>query len=490
VNNTPFYISQGLPLPLFTDFYELTMAYAHWKSGTMNLPAVFTLTFRSNPFKGGYTVAAGLRSVADFILNYKIQEAEASFIAELKGVDDKPLFEAAFIDRLKNTRLACDVWAVPEGTVVFPNEPVLRVQGPIWQCQMLEAALLNIINFQSLIATKATRMVYAARGGKIIEFGMRRAQGFDGAISASRAAYIGGVHATSNVLAAKLFGIPLAGTHAHSWVMAFEDELTAFRKYARALPDQCVLLVDTYDTARGVNHAIKVGVELAKNGKRLAAIRLDSGDFAFLSEQARKNLDAAGLHQTEIIASNELDEYLIQSLHLQGAKIDHWGVGTKLVTAQDQPALNGVYKLSALYEGGVWKNKMKVSNQTSKTSNPGRQRLRRFYNASGQIEADLIYEESECPETIKHICDPSQLNRTKKIQPEWSSRDLLEQVISDGKITKLLPSIFETREHTQRELNLLHAGHRRFENPHEYRVGLSPELLKIKQALMAQLGGE
>jgi nicotinate phosphoribosyltransferase len=478
VSYTPFYYRHSLAL--LTDFYELNMAYAHWKAGTLDLPSVFTLSFRSNPFGSGYSIAAGLQSAVELVENIKFEKEDLEFLSTL--------FEKDFLKKLGESPFRCDLHGVTEGTVVFPFEPILRVEGPMWQCQLLESALLNIINFQSLIATKASRVIYAARNGRVVEFGLRRAQGFDGAISASRAAYIVGVHATSNVLASKLFGIPLAGTHAHSWVMAFETELEAFRKYAAAFPDKSILLVDTYDTAMGIKNAIIIGMELKKQGKKLAGIRLDSGDFAFLSEEARKQLDAAGLKDTKIVASNELDEHLIQSLQIQGAKIDTWGVGTKLITAQDQPAMSGVYKLSAVYENGHWKNRIKVSNQPIKTSTPGRHRLRRYFNTEGLAEADLIYDESESG-GITEILDPVMTTRTKKIQSDWTHKELLRPILVGGKRVVPLPAIEAIRSHCSQDLTTLHPGHRRFENPHEYRVGLSPYLAKLKNDLIRSASG-
>ncbi|MEO8270672.1 MAG: nicotinate phosphoribosyltransferase, partial [Aureliella sp.] len=374
--------STNTSLSLLTDLYQLTMAYGYWKQGKAEQQAVFHLFFRSNPFQGGYAIAAGLGPVLDFVKSFRFFASDVEFLETLTGNDGQPLFEKAFLQYLAELHLALDIDAIPEGTLVFPHEPLLRVRGPILQCQLLETALLNIINFQSLIATKAARIVMSARGDAVLEFGLRRAQGIDGALAASRAAFIGGCAATSNVLAGKQFGIPVKGTHAHSWVMSFDTELEAFGAYAAAMPNNCVFLVDTYDTLDGVRHAITVGNWLRETGHEMVGIRLDSGDLAWLSIEARKLLDAAGLHDATIVASNDLDERLIASLKQQGATIGVWGVGTKLVTAYDQPALGGVYKLGAIEDvTGHWHPKIKLSEQWIKTSTPGIQQVRRYYDS-------------------------------------------------------------------------------------------------------------
>ena len=305
-------------LSLLTDFYQITMAYGYWKAKVNSKEAVFHMFFRNNPFKGGFTIACGLEYVIDYLENFSFDKTDVAYLASLRGNDGKPVFEKGFLDYLGDLKFECDVDAVPEGTVVFPHEPLIRVQGPIIQSQILETVLLNIINFQTLIATKAARMLIASQGEPILEFGLRRAQGIDGALAASRAAYIGGCSATSNVLAGKLFGIPARGTHAHSWVMSFDDEIEAFKEYAKALPNNCVFLVDTYDTLEGVKRAVDAGKWLRRQGHELIGIRLDSGDLAYLSIEARKILDAEGFPDAKIIASNELDENIIVSLKTRG----------------------------------------------------------------------------------------------------------------------------------------------------------------------------
>ncbi|MDA1229657.1 MAG: nicotinate phosphoribosyltransferase, partial [Planctomycetota bacterium] len=347
--------SESPSLSLLTDLYQLTMAYGYWQQGKAEQQAVFHLFFRSNPFKGGFVIAAGLEPALEFIRPFRFKPDDVAFLATITGNDNQPLFEPAFLEYLGQLELTLDIDAIPEGTVVFPHAPLLRVRGPILQCQLLETALLNIINFQSLIATKAARIVMAAQSDPVLEFGLRRAQGIDGALAASRAAYIGGCAATSNVLAGKRFGIPVKGTHAHSWVMSFDTELESFSAYAEAMPNNCVFLVDTYDTLEGIRNAITVGNRLRDSGHSMVGIRLDSGDLAWLSIEARKLLDAGGFQDAAIVASNDLDERLIASLKQQGATIGVWGVGTKLVTAYDQPALGGVYKLGAMMDAaGEW----------------------------------------------------------------------------------------------------------------------------------------
>src|SRR5262245_40889894 len=364
-------------LALLTDLYQLTMAYGYWKLGKAEQRAAFHLYFRRPPFGGGYALTAGLAPAVEFVQSFRLEAGDLDYLRSLTGNDGAPLFEPDFLRYLGDLRLTCDLDAMPEGTLAFGQEPLVRVTGPILQCQLLETALLNIINFQTLIATKATRICAATRGEPVIEFGLRRAQGIDGGLSASRAAYIGGCSGTSNVLAGKQYGIPVLGTHAHSWVMSFESELEAFEGYAAVLPNNCVFLVDTYDTLEGVRRAIEVGRKLRGQGHEMVGIRLDSGDLAYLSIEARKLLDEAGFPQAKIVASNDLDERIIESLKQQGATIAVWGVGTKLATAYDQPALGGVYKLGALQDAsGVWQPKLKLSEQRSEEHTSELQSLR------------------------------------------------------------------------------------------------------------------
>ena len=478
-------------LTLLTDFYQLTMAYGYWKTGMAEKESVFNLFFRKNPFNGGFTINCGLAYVIDFINNFRFTDEAINFLAEVKGDDRQPMFEADFLEYLRDLTFTCDVDAIPEGTAVFPHEPLVRVRGPILQCQLIESPLLNFINFQTLIATKAARIHIAARGEPVLEFGLRRAQGIDGAIAASRASYIGGTSSTSNVLAGKLFGIPLSGTHAHSWIMAFDDEVSAFKAYAEAMPNNCVLLVDTYNTLEGIKKAIEVGEMLREKGKKLLGVRIDSGDLAYFSIEARRLLDEAGLEETQIVASNDLDENIISSLRSQDAKIDVWGIGTKLVTAYDQPALGAVYKLSALKNSDRWEYKLKLSEQALKVNNPGIQQVRRFSTADGDAKglvADMLYDTQQ-PLGKKHtIIDPMDLTRRKVIKSgEVASKDLLVPVFKGGKQVYQSPDLHTIREQTIRSLEELPAGVKRFVNPHSYPVGLEEKLFTIKTDLILKL---
>jgi nicotinate phosphoribosyltransferase len=409
-------------LGLLLDLYELTMAQGYWKSGMDRTEAVFHAYFRKNPYGGGCAVACGLGPAAEFLESFGFQDDDIAYLAGLPGSDGKPLFEPGFLDLLRGLRLECDVDGIPEGTAVSAPEPLLRVRGPLLQCQLLETGLLNILNFQTLIATKASRVVLAAGGAPVLEFGLRRAQGMDGGLSASRAAYVGGCSATSNVLAGKRYGIPVRGTHAHSWVLAFEDERQAFEAYAENVPGDLVLLVDTYDALQGVEHAIETG----RRRGRLAGIRLDSGDLLSLSRQARRMLDEAGFRDAFIAASNDLDEHEISRLRAQGAPIDFWGVGTRLVTGGGQPALGGVYKLSCLRgPGGEWRDVVKTAGE--KTSYPGILQVRRF------PDRDLIYDLRRPP-----------------AQP--GSEDLLVPVFRSGHRVMLTASLRSIRERTLSQL--------------------------------------
>ena len=459
------------------------MAYGYWKAGKDRDEAVFHLYFRENPFEGGYTIAAGLEEAVRYIESLHFLENDLRFLATVTGNDGRPLFPADFLNHLAQLQFTLDIDAMPEGTVVFPQEPMVRVTGPILQAQIVETALLNITNFQSLIATKASRVVYAAKGDPVIDFGLRRAQGVDGALAASRAAYIGGCDATSNVLAGATYDIPAKGTHAHSWVMAFDSELEAFEKYAEVMPNNCLLLVDTYNTLQGVRHAIEIGKRLRARGHELIGIRLDSGDLAYLSNEARKTLDAAGFPKAVIAASNELDEHLITSLKDQGAKIDMWGVGTKLITAYDQPALGGVYKLSALRpRGSEWQYKIKVSEQAIKTSNPGKLQVRRFR------DADMIFDElAGQPSHV--IIDPLDPTRRRAVPENAEYRDLLVPIFRGGRRVYELPSIEEIRARRVAELESFHPGVKRFVNPHRYPVGLEKGLFDLKTRLVLEARG-
>ncbi len=475
-------------LALLTDLYQLTMAYGYWKLGRGEQEAVFHLTFRKNPFAGGYSIACGLHYAIDYVNSLRFDEADLAYLASLKGNDGNALFEEGFIAYLAKLEWSLDIDAIPEGTVVFPHEPLVRVRGPILQCQILETPLLNMLNFQTLIATKAARVCQSARGEPVIEFGLRRAQGIDGAIEASRAAYVGGCAGTSNLLAGKLFGIPVMGTHAHSWVMSFDDEMAAFDAYAGVLPNNCVFLVDTYNTIEGVHHAAEVGKQLRRAGHRMIGIRLDSGDLAYLSIEARRILDEAGLADASILASNDLDEHIINSLKDQGARINVWGVGTKLATAFDQPALGGVYKLSALRVDGAWQHKIKLSEQTAKVSVPGVLQVRRFRN-DGEAMADAIYDETTGIAEPAMLIDPMDLTRRRPIPAGTHYDELLVPVFRAGKLVYDVPSIAHVRQRTQDQLALFHPGVKRFVNPHQYPVGLEERLFDLRTSLILKARG-
>jgi nicotinate phosphoribosyltransferase len=477
---------------LLTDLYQLTMAYGYWKSGMAEREAVFHLFFRKHPFQGGYTVSCGQQPVLDYLEAFRFSADDVEYLATLTGNDAQPLFEPAFLRVLQELRLSVDVDAVPEGTVVFPHEPILRIKGPLLQCQLLETALLNLVNFQSLIATKAARVCTAAGDAQVLEFGLRRAQGFDGALGASRAAHVGGCAATSNVLAGKLFGIPVRGTHAHSWVMSFDTEQEAFETYAQAMPNNCVFLVDTYDTLQGVQEAIAAGQRLRARGHELVGIRLDSGDLAWLSSEARKLLDAAGFDKAVIVASNDLDERLIQSLRAQDAKIGVWGVGTKLATAYDQPALGGVYKLAALRRtDGSWAYKIKLSEQALKISTPGVQQVARFV-VNGQFVGDAICNEAECASLADGpvvIIDPADASRQKRFEAGFERQLLLQPAFRQGKRVMGKETLEQVRQRVRAQLASFHAGIKRFDNPHAYPVGLEQGLHALKDRLVRKARG-
>jgi nicotinate phosphoribosyltransferase len=476
-------------LALLTDFYELTMAAAAWKSGIAAEEAVFSVSFRNNPFGGGFTIAAGLDPVIDYLERFRFDDADLDYLAALEDARGAPIFDESFLDHLRRLELSVDVDAVPEGTAVFPWEPLLRVKGPVIPCMLLETPLLTLLNFQTLVATKSARVCLAARGEPVLEFGLRRAQGIDGGLSASRAAFVGGCAATSNALAGRLLGIPVKGTHAHSWVMLFDDEEAAFDAYARAMPGNCVLLVDTYSSLEGVRHAIATGRRLREAGGELAGIRLDSGDLAWLSQEARRLLDEAGFERTAILASNELDEHVVASLKEQGARIALWGVGTRLVTGAPDAALTGVYKLGAMRRpGGAWIHRVKLSEQSAKTSVPGVLQVRRFVSG-GEDLADCIYDElSGVPEPAT-IVDPLDYTRRREIPAGTQGEDLLVPVLRGGRLVYARPPLEAARGRTQAQLARLHAGVKRFVNPHQYPVGLERNLFDLRTRLVLEARG-
>ena len=479
------------PLGLLTDLYELTMACGYWKSGMADWWGVFHVTFRKNPFRGSYAVACGLHSVIDYIERLRFTEEDLDYLASLTGSDGSRLFPPAFLDYLSALRFEGDVDAVPEGTVVFANEPLIRVTAPLPQAQILETALLTLMNFQTLIATKAARVCLAAEGDPVLEFGLRRAQGIDGGVTEARAAYVGGCFGTSNVLAGKLFQIPVRGTVAHSWIMAFDDELEAFERYAEAMPNNVILLVDTYDTLTGVRHAIRVGQVLRERGHRLIGVRLDSGDLAELSKQARQMLDAAGMKDVAIVASSELDEYAIAELKRKGAPIQVWGVGTKLAVAYDQPALGGVYKLAAVRRpGGPWEPRIKLSEEAIKISHPGRIQVRRFAR-NGLWAADVLYDVSE-PEPSRPIVDFYHPGRTLSLDDADDCGDLLVPIFRNGTLVYERPPLREIQQRCREQLERLPNSVRRLAAPEPYPLGVSHTMQRTKeeciQKVLARLG--
>ncbi len=475
-------------LALLTDLYEINMAYAYWKSEMAQDEAVFHLFFRRKPFNGGYTVAAGLENVIAFLQNWHFDPSDLEYLASFENEEGQPLYDRRFLETLSSLKFTCDVDAVQEGDVVFPYEPLIRIKGPILQAQLLETALLNFTNFATLIATKAARISQAAAGDEILEFGLRRAQGVDGAMTATRSSFIGGCTATSNTLGGKLLNIPIKGTHAHSWVMAFDSELTSFAQFAKALPDQSVFLVDTYDTLQGVKNAITVGHWLRERGKKLLGIRLDSGDLHYLSLESRKLLDAAGFQETQIYASNELDETLISDLKRQGAKIAVWGVGTHLVTGNPQPALDGVYKLAAYRKKGEekWQYKLKLSERLTKISDPGILQVRRFQKGGAYI-ADALYDQMSELGSDWKIVDPFDPTRTRQLSANLKFRDLLQPIFRGGELVYQSPSLQSMQGYCKQELARFDAGIKRVYNPHAYPVGMEQTLYEQKLKLVDQI---
>lgn len=475
-------------LILLTDLYQLTMAYGYWRTGQLDKEAIFTLFFRTLPFRNGYCIASGLETVVNFLQDLQFDTEDLSYLATLNGNDGQPLFEEKFLTYLGQLRFTCDIDAVPEGTLIFPHEPLLRVQGSLLQCQLLETTLLNILNFQTLVATKAARICQATQGEPVLEFGLRRAQGIDGALTASRAAYLGGCAATSNVLAGKLYGIPVKGTHAHSWIMSFASETEAFQQYATAMPNNCIFLVDTYDTLEGVKHAIATGHWLQERGHKMVGIRLDSGDLAQLSCQARTLLDDAGFTDAQIVASNDLDEQAITTLKAAGAQVNIWGIGTKLITCYDQPALGGVYKLSAIRNAGEsWQYRIKLSEEVIKISNPGLLQVRRFFDKQGFFQGDMLYNQLQPLTQPSILVHPAEGTVREVIAPEMPHQDLLIPVLRQGQLVTTLPSLTQIREHATMQLTQCPESVKRLQTPTIYPVSLEKNLFELKQKLIVEL---
>ncbi len=475
-------------LTLLTDLYQLTMMQGYFKNNN-NDTVVFDAFYRTNPSGNGFAIAAGLEQVIDYLKNLRFSPEDIEY---LRGLH---IFDEDFLEYLADFRFTGSVYAIPEGTVVFPREPLIKVIAPIMQAQLIETAILNIVNHQSLIATKAARVVYAAQGDGVMEFGLRRAQGPDAGVYGARAAMIGGCVGTSNVLAGQLFDVPVLGTHAHSWIMSFPDEYTAFKKYSEMYPENCTLLVDTYDTLKsGVPNAIRVFTEMREAGIEFKkyGIRLDSGDLAYLSKKARKMLDAAGFETAVISASSDLDENLIDSLKAQGATITSWGVGTNLITSKDQPAFGGVYKLAAIQNAdGTFTPKIKLSENSAKVTNPGNKTVYRIYDKeSGMLNADLICLADETFDTSKdlRIFDPIETwKKTRYKAGTYELRELLIPVFKDGECVYASPSVMEMREYCKGEQERVWEESRRLVNPHEVYVDLSDKLYKMKAELLEEL---
>ncbi len=460
---------------LFTDFYELTMAQGYWRNG-FDTKAVFDMFFRRQPFKGGFSVCAGLDPLLDALESF-------SFTGEdLAWMERQGCFQRDFLRFLEGFRFTGDVYAVPEGEIVFPQEPLLRIHAGLIEAQIIEGLVLNTVNFQSLVATKSARVCLAAKGQSVMEFGLRRAQGHDGAMSASRAAYIGGASGTSNALAARQLGIPTMGTMAHSWIMAFDTELEAFEAYAGMYPDATTLLIDTFDTLEsGLPNAIKVGKKLAQAGKRFG-VRLDSGDIDYLSRKVRAALDAEGLTDAFIVVSNELDEEIIETLVSEGAPVDTWGVGTHLVTGGCDSSFTGVYKLAAVERDGRRTPTMKFSDNPEKATNPGVKDLYRLYDASGAAVADVMTLEGEVPEQGKPLTlhHPSLDTRRFSWAPDGAIRPLLGKVMENGKRCVKPVSMAELRSRRIESMGAFDHTYLRFLNPHIYKVSISESLKSLK----------
>ena len=470
-------------LTMMTDLYQLTMMNGYLRFGMDKNRACFDLFYRKQGDITAYAVATGLEQAIDYVKNLHFSAEDIQYLRSLN------IFDEAFLTYLSNFRFTGEILAVPEGTIVFPNEPIMRVTAPIMEAQLLETTLLNIINHQTLIATKASRVVQAAHGDSILEFGLRRAQGPDAGIYGARAAIIGGCVATSNVLTGQLFGVPIGGTHAHSWVMSFPDELSAFRAYAEVFPTNCLLLVDTYDTLQsGVPNAITVFKELRERGYEPTGIRLDSGDLAFLSRQARRMLDEAGFPNAKIFASGDLDEEVIWDLKAQGAAIDVWGVGTRMITSMGNPALGGVYKMSAEEMNGVFVPRIKISENPIKVTNPGRKRLYRFYDRrTGKALADLIALEDEdfsSGEPLE-IFDPE--NTWKRMTLcDYTVRPLLVPIFENGEQVYVSPSLHAIAEYAKQEMDSFWDEYKRLHSPHRYKVDLSQKLYDLKHDMLKQ----
>ena len=473
---------------LLTDLYELTMAQGYWTQGKADEIASFTMYFRKNPFNGGYAIACGMASLAVIVQNFRFTQSQLEYLASLRAADNSLLIKPDFLKYLKDLKLSVNIDAVKEGSVVFANDILVRVTGPLLECQILETVLLNCINFQTLIATKASRVSMQAHPSSVAEFGLRRAQGPSGGLWASRASIVGGCVSTSNVLAGQKYGVKVTGTHAHSWIMSFDDEITAFREYAKAMPNNCIFLVDTYDVEQGMKNAITVGLEMKARGEKLIGIRIDSGDLAWLSIKARKMLDEAGFHDCTITASNDLDEYTVKSLKEQGARIDAYGVGTKLACAADQPSLGGVYKLNAIRDSGngSWKPCLKLSSQSSKLTVPGVLGTKRFVSSDGKFQGDMIYDVNAACTNV--IIDPHDSLSHKDLSGLYSY-DILEPLVVNGQsvLSDTDACVITSAKRAKEQLEFLDPTCKRLLNAHKYPVGLDSKLFQHRLDIIEKL---
>lgn len=482
INNNSFDVRNDRNLTMLVDFYELTMGNGYFNKGLENKIAYFDMFFRRVPDGGGYCIMAGVEQLIEYLTNLKFTDDDIDYLR------NKDLFSEDFLDYLKNFKFSCDVWAIPEGNPVFPNEPLVTVRGPVIQAQFIETMILLTINHQTLIATKANRICRAANGRPVMEFGSRRAQGYDGAIYGARAAMIGGCSSTACTISDKMFNIPAIGTMAHSWVQLFDSEYEAFKTWAEIYPENCVLLIDTYNVIKsGLPNAIKVFDEILKPlGKRPSGIRIDSGDITYLTGRCRKMLDEAGYEDCKIVISNSLDEYIIRDVIEQGAKVDSFGVGERLITAKSEPVFGGVYKLSAVEKDGELIPKIKVSENDEKITNPGFKKVVRIFDKDSHMAiADLLAlnnEQINTDETLE-IFDPVHTWKKKKIT-NFYTKDLLVPIFEGGKLVYNSPSVLEIREFAQKETEKLWPEVLRFENPHTYYVDLSDDLWSLKQSLL------
>lgn len=466
---------------LYTDLYQLTMAQGYFLSGKADVSASFSMCFRKLPYQGGYAIFCGSDTLMDIIDGFKFQDDDVEYLSTINAPGGGKLFEPSFLEHVQKMRMKVNVYAPKEGSIVFPYEPILRVDGPIMQCQLLETALLNCINFQTLAATKAKRISAAAQGRPVAEFGLRRAQG-TGSLWGARASYVGGFASTSNVLAGKEFSIPVSGTHAHSWVMSFDSELEAFREYARLFPKNCTLLIDTYSVKDGVKNAITVANEMEKRGEKLSAVRIDSGDLTWESRRVRKMLDEAGLKDVGIVLSNDLDEFKIESILNEGAKVDAFGVGTKFACCFDQPTLGGVYKLNAIKKDGRWAPKMKISESPEKTTFPGVLNVKRFFDKKGQLAGDMVFDENE--EVLDDtIVDPINRIKNKKLCG-LKSEILLHPIMKDGRRVDFW-TIEDARQNACDAFDGLDYSRKRNIYPHIYPVGLEVNLSQNRDNMIS-----